>query len=261
MYFENLCNELSELKEIDAIALGGSRAGENYDEKSDYDLYLYVNAVPSEETRKAILEKYCSYMEIGNAFWELEDDCTLKNGVDIDILYRDLNAFTQDLESVVENCNARNGYTTCMWHNILNSKIIFDRNEKLSELKNRFTVPYPVLLKKNIIERNMKLLKGYLPSYEGQIKKAASRKDLVAVNHRTAAFMESYFDIIFAINEMTHPGEKREIIYAKKGGKKLPKDFEDNINKLFDNLFKDTDLAMGTVNTMICNLEELLAED
>ena len=34
---ELLFKELSELKEVEAIALGGSRAGENYDEKSDYD--------------------------------------------------------------------------------------------------------------------------------------------------------------------------------------------------------------------------------
>ena len=40
---ELLFKELSELKEVEAIALGGSRAGENYDEKSDYDVYLYVN--------------------------------------------------------------------------------------------------------------------------------------------------------------------------------------------------------------------------
>ena len=41
---ELLFKELSELKEVEAIALGGSRAGENYDEKSDYDVYVYVNS-------------------------------------------------------------------------------------------------------------------------------------------------------------------------------------------------------------------------
>ena len=49
---ELLFKELSELKEVEAIALGGSRAGENYDEKSDYDVYVYVNSPVSEKDRK-----------------------------------------------------------------------------------------------------------------------------------------------------------------------------------------------------------------
>ena len=35
---EELFKELSEILEIEAIALGGSRAGEVFDEKSDYDV-------------------------------------------------------------------------------------------------------------------------------------------------------------------------------------------------------------------------------
>ena len=36
----NLFKELSEQKEIEAIRLGRFRAGTEYDEKSDYDVYL-----------------------------------------------------------------------------------------------------------------------------------------------------------------------------------------------------------------------------
>ena len=38
---KDLLAELSDLPMIEAVALGGSRAGENYDENSDYDIYLY----------------------------------------------------------------------------------------------------------------------------------------------------------------------------------------------------------------------------
>ena len=55
----------------------------------------------------------------------------------------------------------------------------------------------------------MKLLSGMLPSFDSQIEKAENRKDFVSVNHRVTEFLASYFDIIFALNEMTHPGEKR----------------------------------------------------
>ncbi len=51
----NLLRELSELEQVEAIALGGSRSGENYDEKSDYDVYVYVTEPLSEQVRKSIL--------------------------------------------------------------------------------------------------------------------------------------------------------------------------------------------------------------
>ena len=138
-----LFDELAALPAVEAIALGGSRAGTDYDEKSDYDVYLYCTEPVPEATRRAILSRYCSRMEIGNHFWEYEDNCTLTGGVDIDILYRSLDAFTADVASVVEDCRARNGYTTCMWHNLMTCKIVHDRDGRLAAAKRRFDVPYP----------------------------------------------------------------------------------------------------------------------
>lgn len=193
-----LFRELSMLDEVEAIALGGSRAGDNFDEKSDYDVYLYCTGDVSEDKRREILSKYCSVMEIGNHFWEYEDNCVLNNGIDIDILYRNLDEFSNDVASVVEQYEPHNGYTTCMWHNLKSCKIIYDREGRLEATKQRFDVAYPQELKNNIIERNMKLLSDAMPAYELQIVKATKRGDLISINHRTAAFMESYFDVLFA---------------------------------------------------------------
>ena len=87
MYFDSLCAAFARLPQVEALALGGSRAGEQYDEKSDYDLYVYCTEVQQETVRRQILAESCSYMELGNRFWELEDDCVLRNGIPIDILY------------------------------------------------------------------------------------------------------------------------------------------------------------------------------
>lgn len=258
MYFKLLWSEFALLPEVEAIALGGSRAGADYDEKSDYDLYIYCSSIPHESMRKRILEKCCQYMEIGNTFWELEDDCTLKDGVDIDILYRNIEDFTQTIRSVVEEHTAYNGYTTCMWHNLLHSRILYDKNGKLENLQNKYRISYPDELRDNIISKNLRLLTGNLPSYDAQIKKAAARKDMVSVNHRTAAFLESYFDIIFAMNKLTHPGEKRMVQYAKEQAEILPADFEENLNKLFQDLFTNSAGAVQTLGEMITELENAL---
>ncbi len=259
MYFNLLWNEFATLPEVEAIALGGSRAGTDYDERSDYDLYIYCTVIPYESMRKRILEKCCRYMEIGNSFWELEDDCTLKDGTDIDILYRNMGDFSQTVRSVVEEHIAYNGYTTCMWHNLLHSRILYDKNGELESLQNKYRIPYPNELRNNIICKNLRLLTGNLPSYDTQIKKALARKDMVSVNHRTAAFLESYFDIIFAMNNLTHPGEKRMVQYAKEQAKILPNDFEENLEKLFQSMFVDSEKTVQILGAMVTELKKLLS--
>ena len=234
---QQLFKEISLFEEVDAIALGGSRAGENYDEKSDYDVYLYVNSPISEEKRKNILQKFCSYMEIGNSFWEYEDNCVLNNGIEIDILYRDMEDFIKGIEKVVIKCQPSNSYTTCMWHNLVTCKIIYDKNGTLEKYKNKYSINYPKQLKKNIIKR----------------------KDFVSINHRIAEFLASYFDLLFAINEVTHPGEKRLIQLCKKKCKILPENFEEDLNLLFLYMFSDEkqDSFIEVLDRIVNNIKNI----
>ncbi|MBR1816210.1 MAG: DUF4037 domain-containing protein [Lachnospiraceae bacterium] len=254
----NLFNELAELEQVEAIALGGSRSGENYDEKSDYDVYVYITSPISEEIRKEILNKYCSYMEIGNHYWEYEDNCVLNEGIDIDIIYRNLDDFCTEISDVVEKYQAYNGYTTCMWHNLLNSKIIYDKNERLTQAQKRFSVSYPAQLKDNIIKRNYNLLCNAMPAYFNQIEKACKRNDRVSIIHRTTAFLESYFDIIFALNSLTHPGEKRLVELCKQQCTILPNNFEANLNKLFDDMLIQTEKLNEDLKVIITELNEVI---
>ena len=234
-----LFEEIGKLPQVEAIALGGSRATGRYDEKSDYDVYVYVTGRIDEDKRREVLSKYCKYMEIGNSFWELEDDVTLKDGIDMDIIYRDMKEFGEGISSVVDDCISWNGYTTCMWHNLITSKVILDKNGNLTALQEKYKIPYPKKLKENIISNNLKLLSGMLPSFDTQIKKAEMRDDLVSVNHRVTEFLASYFDILFALNEMTHPGEKRMQSICRTECKILPNNFEENFERLFKGMFRE----------------------
>lgn len=115
-------------------------------------------------------------------------NCALKNGVDIDILYRDLDGFCNGVADVVERYQPHNGYTTCMRHNLRTCKILYDENGRLTAAKQRFDVPYPNDLKANIVQRNWQLFRSAMPAYELQIRKAAERRGLISINHRTAEF-------------------------------------------------------------------------
>ena len=254
--FDALITELSQIDTVEAIALGGSRAGEHYDEKSDYDVYVYGTV--DENIRRDILGKYCTILEIGNHFWEYEDNCRMKNGVDLDILYRNLDDFVADIATVVEQFQARNGYTTCMWHNLLHSKILYDRDGRLAKAKARFNVPYPEELQEAIVFRNYKLLQSSMPAYRTQISKALRRKDLVSMNHRVTAFLESYFDILFALNEQTHPGEKRLMQLCKECCQVLPAHFEENLYNLFFDLYSAPDRVDNDIANIIGQLQRIL---
>lgn len=255
---EEFFRELSAMRQIEAIALGGSRAGSDFDEKSDYDVYVYCREAIPEDVRSAFLQKYCSRIEVGNHFWEYEDNCILNSGVDIDILYRDLDEFAAGISEVVDDCMAHNGYTTCMWHNLCTCKILYDEDGRLSALQEKYQIPYPSRLKENIIKRNMDLLRYAMPAYEVQIAKAVGRRDPVSINHRVTEFLASYFDVIFALNELTHPGEKRLIPFCEKQCKKLPENFQDNLERLFHDMSGRPENVPDDIDAIVSELEKLL---
>ena len=41
---QHLFKELVQLEQVEALALGGSRAGQDFDKDSDYDVYVYLSA-------------------------------------------------------------------------------------------------------------------------------------------------------------------------------------------------------------------------
>ena len=140
----------------------------------------------------------------------------------------------------------------------INCNIIYDKYGRLSNIKKRFSIPYPNELKGSIISRNIRLIHNSLPAYSLQIKKALNRNDIISISHRTAAFMESYFDIIFAVNELTHPGEKRLVELVKKNCKIIPNNFEENINKLFSNLYNSSEKVVVVLDEIINELEKII---
>lgn len=258
---DGIFESLKALDCVEAIALGGSRAGSVYDEKSDYDVYVYVTAPISEKLRREMLSAYCSYVEIGNHYWEYEDNCVLNSGIDIDILYRSLDDFCKGIESVVMQCQPANAYTTCMWHNLLHCKILYDREGSLKAAKERYDVPFPPKLRQAIIDRQIRLMDTAMPAYRVQIEKAVRRRDLVSINHRVTEFLASYFDLLFALNGKTHPGEKRLMELCRKDCAILPKDFEENLQTLFSHMYADGGEQLRTIDDIrriIENIRSLL---
>lgn len=257
--FNQLITALTGFPEVEAILLAGSRTTGMVDVASDYDLYVYITREIPVAARLDIAQRFCDYTEVNNQYWETEDDIILREGnVLVEIIYRSLDWLDSQLERVLLRHQADNGYTTCFWANLLTSTILFDRNGQAEALKNKYTISYPAGLKQNIIAKNYPLLRDKIPAYAHQIKKAVSRQDLVSVNHRIAALLASYFDILFAVNALPHPGEKKLVRILKEKADKLPNNFEEDLNRLLKAATTKNDDLMVAVNRLIDGLDELL---
>jgi hypothetical protein len=92
---------------------------------------------------------------------------------------------------------------------------LHDRAGWYAALAARARAPYPEPLRRAIVAKNLPLLRRTLSSFLRQLERALVRGDAVAVNHRAAAFLASAFDVLFALNRVLHPGEKRLVSYAE----------------------------------------------
>ncbi|BCZ45095.1 nucleotidyltransferase [Clostridium gelidum] len=254
-----LVNEFSRLEEVEGILLAGSHATKTNDKNSDYDIYIYVSKGIALEKRKEITDKFFRYVELDNTFWEKEDDGILSDGnIEVEIIYRELNWIESSLDRTLLKYEADTGYTTCFWSNIINSIILYDKNGELNKLQEKYRIDYPKGLKENIVRKNYPLLKKQMPAYYNQIEKALKRDDFISINHRIAAFFASYFDIIFAINEIPHPGEKKLLKIIKDSNLKIPNHMYKNIETILKLAATSSKDILLEIDDLVNNLDILL---
>jgi predicted nucleotidyltransferase len=254
-----LVERFSKLPEVEGVLLAGSRVTGAADIDSDYDLYVYTNLQIDVSKREEITRGIFKRIELNNQFWETEDDGMLEDGsIPVDIVYRDLHWVVENISETILLFRADTGYTTCIWGNFISSIILFERKGAISSVQNRFRIQYPVDLKINIIRKNLPLLKWHLPSYYFQVEKALKRNDVISVNHRLAAFFASYFDTLFAINEIPHPGEKKLLEFAGKHCHLLPNNYVGDIHAILANSVGSAVDLLYHMDRLITNLEDLI---
>ena len=231
---DTIVSYLSSNPAVTAIVLSGSKTGLVSDEYSDYDLYIYSDSTIELSFRQTLADLFAKKAEVGNSFFDDGDEMVLQDGTALDIMYRPLSWAKNEVQRVWINHQASVGYSTAFIHNITYSQILFDRNGEYAQIQKSVQSAYPPQLIKTIFAKNYPLLRSKLmASYYEQLEKAIVRADHISVVHRTAALLASYFDILFALNKQTHPGEKQLILWAQKTCTELPIDFEEDLNQVF----------------------------
>ena len=201
---------------VEALVLAGSAVTGFADEESDYDLYAYTREAVPVEFRAKLLKPRAARLELHNTFWEWSDEWVEPDGTCFDLMYRSCDAFEADVEARLGRGLASLGYSTSLCYTVLHATPVFDRRGWFQALQDRVkSTPYPDRLVEGVIKLNLPVLGGIIHSYEQQIRSAFRRRDRVSLNHRTAAWLASYFDILFAANRRLNPGEKRLLMHAQ----------------------------------------------
>lgn len=255
---QKIADQFAILPQVIAIAWSGSRTNQVSDEQSDYDFYVYIEEDIPLEIRASIARKFAKKIEINNQFWETGDEwVSLQLGVGVDIMYRTPQWIEEQINRTLVEHQASVGYSTCFWRNVLTSVCLYDQNNWFKKLQEKVKQPYPEALKKAVIAKNFPILQHNISSYSHQLKLAVDRQDKISIIHRTAALLASYFDIIFAINSIPHPGEKRILKQVLQLCDKVPQKMEEQIENIMDSLASPSNL-LDEIKILVDNLEELL---
>ncbi|MCL2387326.1 MAG: DUF4037 domain-containing protein [Defluviitaleaceae bacterium] len=257
-YFEKTIELFSAHAQIDAIVLGGSRAVGSNDEFSDYDLYIYLNSPLDPKIREEMLLQTSTFVHVGLVFWEEEDHCVFKDGIGMEIMYRNIEDTQKDLKRVLVDCEASSGYTTCNCRTVLGGKILHDPYGLYRDMVAEFSMPYPAQLRENIIRKNWITMESCTIAHRVYLETAVKRNDLVLLNKRIAGYLDCYFEIVFAFNKVYLTGEKNLIKYACEMCERLPENFANNMSKL---LVIPNENIMSVVSEMTAALGKLLSTE
>ena len=249
--------------EVRAVVLGGSQAAGVAGPESDLDIYVYQDRALSIEARREIaLARAGRRVEVGNEFWEPGDEwIDRETGLHVDVMFRDPRWIEDDLDRVLVRHQAWVGYTTALWHSVRTALPLWDPTGWFAGLQARARGPYPEELRRAIVAKNHPILRDTISSFRAQLARAIERGDPVSVNHRLAALLASYFDILFALNRQTHPDEKRLLAYSRASCPLRPADLEARVNALLAGAFDPAKDTLEALDSLIDGLDELLARE
>ena len=251
--------------QVRAITLGGSQATGEVDSQSDIDLYVYYTApLMSLSQRQALVVQAggARQADLGLEFWGPGDEWfDTATGIEVDVVYFEVAWFEEQMRRLWVDCEPGLGYTTCLWYTLASAQLLHDPRGWLSGLQSQAPRQYPERLRQAIVAKNRPVLRQVIPAYLHQVEKAVRRADLVSVNHRLAALLASYFDILFAANRLLHPGEKQLVRLAQERCSRLPRDFTAEIEAVLQAAGMPGPLLLESLNALLDHLDELLREE
>jgi hypothetical protein len=249
---------------VAAIALVGSNASGIAESGSDFDIFVYTDRDLG-ELRSWAADEFADPAEwrsIHEAAFGDGDVWRLKDGGGwLDLMYWTTAWGEVQLRRVLVEHVAAMGYSTAFWRSIRDAQPLYERDAWHAELQCQARQAYPEELRRNIIRLNRPYLRDHPFSYRHQAAKALERRDVVSVNHRVAAWLTSYFDIVFAINRVLHPGEKRLLEFVTRECQVVPDGMAMSVERLVGLAGRAASPLLDTMDELTEGLEALLRRE
>jgi hypothetical protein len=256
-----IAGQYGALPQVETVALAGSQVSGSADRGSDIDLYVYLSAPLPVEARARIATTGAEYAEVDNQFWEPGDEwIDAAMGIHVDVMFRSMGWIEAQQDRVLRQHQASVGYSTSFWHNVVTSLPLYDRAGWFQRLQEDAKQPYPEELRRAIVAKNHPILRQTASSYRYQLERAVARGDRVSVNHRVAAVLASYFDILFAVNRLLHPGEKRLVEIAIQQCKLRPHEMELHVNEMLEAVSRGRHVV-EKADALVDGLDDLLRSE
>lgn len=259
---QRIAAHFTPLPQVAAIAIAGSQMAGTSNPSSDLDIYIYTRGDVPLEMRQALADaRATGRADVGMDEWGAGDMWTDRDsGRDLDLIYFETLWMEQGLDRLLVHHQPSLGYTTAFWSTLQRSFRLFDRDGWFAMMQSRAAMPYPEPLRRAIIAKNFYILRDKIPSYFHQLEASVRRRDRVMVNHQVTGLLASYFDVLFALNRVPHPGEKRQIRYVQTLCPARPADMEAQLEGVLNAVAApwDNTPLLETVTLLIDDLESLL---
>lgn len=257
---QQITKSLTKLPGIKTVTVTGSALIDDLSQISDVDFYIYYESLPELATREELYYSHFLWDKNKPASFNLKvpplwtmDKFYTPEEIKLDLTFIHINSMEQMVDGILERgeIDKKEGwfFPICLLSDLKNSFVLYDPSGIFKRWRAR-SKQYPRKARKRIIETNFFDLSYNLK----ELMNASEESDHIYFLHCLNACAENFVQIMFALNEVYYPGNKRNLEFFQYFQFK-PRGFENILENL-----------IATPNTLDylskkCQICENLAEE
>ncbi|HWQ58030.1 MAG TPA: DUF4037 domain-containing protein [Clostridia bacterium] len=213
--YTRLIEAVRQLEGVVSLGKSGGEALPQRDE-GDIDLFVFCDAVPNINARRAVLEiagaaASVRIAERAGRFWGV-CDCAMLGDCDLCLMYFTVSEMDAEIESTLDGFRLdREGeyfYPTGRCATFGSMHILYDTNGYIAAMKKKLSV-YPDSLARALLAHHIARVND-----EEDFERAVSRGDVLFYHATIESALDHYLQALFALNRRFFPSRKRTVQFV-----------------------------------------------